>query len=177
MFCEHQHQVAICPCCQIATDALYEKKKTRTVRHLDVWGKRTIIHFNPRRFECDVCGKPFTEQLNWLEPKRRQTRPFEDYIYQRVLKTPRKHVALDEGLSESTVLQRKAKIATRANSNGDQKIRVLGVDEISLRKGHKQYALVISLRRCVVAILENRLKDTFEKWLDALPEDEFNQLG
>ena len=75
------------------------------------------------------------------------------------------------------IFKKKSKRVTRANSNTNKKIRVLGVDEISLRKGHKQYALVISLRRCVVAILENRLKDTFEKWLDALPEDEFNQLG
>lgn len=181
LFCEHQYQIAICPCCQIASEALYEKKKKRSVRHLDVWGKRTIIHFNPRRFECDVCGKPFTQQLDWLEPKRRQTIPFENYIYQRVLKTPRKHVALQEGLSESTVLKifkQQAKRATRTNSDRDQKIRVLGVDEISLRKGHKQYALVISdlERRCVVAILENRLKDTFEKWLDALPEDELKAI-
>ena len=130
-----------------------------------------------RRFECNVCGKPFTEQLNWLEPKRRQTIPFENYIYQRVLKTPRKHVALQEGLSESTVLKifkQQAKKAMRTTSDRDQKIRVLGVDEISLRKGHKQYALVISdlERRCVVAILENRLKDTFEKWIEALPKDQ-----
>lgn len=179
LFCEHQHQVAICPCCQKVSDALYEKNKKRSVRHLDVWGKRTIIHFKIRRFECDVCGKPFTEQLDWLEPKRRQTIPFENYIYQRVLKTPRKHVALAEGLSESTVLKifkRQAKRATRSNSNTNNKIRILGVDEISLRKGHKQYALVISLRRCVVAILENRLKETFEKWLDALPKDELNAI-
>lgn len=42
---------------------------------------RTIVHFPQRRFECPVCGQPFTELLTWIDPKRRQTRAFEQYIY------------------------------------------------------------------------------------------------
>jgi len=49
-------------------------------------------------------------------------------------------------------------------------VRVLGVDEISLRKGHKQYALVLSdlERHRVIAVLPNRRKATFEAWLEQL---------
>jgi transposase len=51
---------------------------------------------------------------------------------------------------------------------------VLGVDEISLHKGHKQYALVLSDldRRQVIAVLPNRRKETFVKWLAGLPGEE-----
>ncbi|MBN1311322.1 MAG: transposase, partial [Anaerolineae bacterium] len=88
---------------------------------------------------------------------------------------PRKQVALEAGLHEATVLdifKRQAKRAMRPVDN--QKVRVLGVDEISLRKGHKQYALVLSdlVRRCVFAVLPNRLKETFETWLDGLTPEE-----
>ena len=175
LFCEHEHDVAICPrCMQAATDS--HEQKDRCVRHLDVWGMETLVHFPQRRFDCEVCGKPFTENLEWIEPKRRQTRAFEMYIYERVKhKTPRKCVALQEGLSQATVLDIFKRHAKRAACQVDDgRVHILGVDEISLRKGHKQYALVLSdlERRRVIAVLPNRLKGTFETWLEALMEQE-----
>jgi transposase len=175
LFCEHEHDVAICPRCMQAATGSHEQQD-RCVRHLDVWGMKTLVHFPQRRFDCEVCGKPFTENLEWIEPKRRQTSAFEVHIYERVKhKTPRKRVALQAGLSEVTVLdifKRQAKRATRQIDDGS--VHILGVDEISLRKGHKQYALVLSDlgRRRVIAVLPNRLKETFETWLDALTEGE-----
>ena len=175
LFCEHEHDVAICPRCLEVMAGGYDHKD-RCVRHLDIWGMRTLVHFPQRRFDCDVCGKPFTENLEWIDPKRRQTRAFEEHIYQRVKnKTPRKQVALQEGLSESTVLDIFKKQAKQAMRQPDRRmVRILGVDEISVRKGHKQYALVLSdlERRRVIAVLPNRLKETFEKWLDGLTEEE-----
>jgi len=174
LFCEHQHDVAICPRCGKAMVGGYDHEH-RCVRHLDIWGMRTLVHFPQRRFDCEVCGKPFTETLEWIDPKRRQTRAYEEHIYRRVQKTPRKHVALQEGLSESTVLdifKKWAKEATRQPRRC--RVRVLGVDEISVRKGHKQYTLVLSdlERRAVIEVLPDRQKDTLDKWLDHLTEEE-----
>ena len=172
LFCIHEQDVALCPRCTEVMTSGYDHKD-RCVRHLDVLGMRTLVHFQQRRFDCEVCGKPFTECLGWVDPKRRQTRAFEAYIYQRVQKTPRKHVALEEGLSESTVLdifKREAQKTVREPHL--DKIRVLGIDEITLRKRHKQHALVISdiQRRRVIAVLPNRHKETLEKWFDSLGE-------
>jgi transposase len=172
LFCEQEHEVAICPRCMEATAEVHEQKE-RCVRHLDIWGMKTWVHFPQRRFDCEVCGKPFTENLRWIEPKRRQTIVFEKHIYEQVRnKTPRKQVALQERLHEATVLdifKRQAKRTIRRTDN-EGRVRILGVDEISLRKGHRQYALVLSdlERRRVIAVLPNRLKETFEKWLDDL---------
>ena len=174
LYCEHQHDVAVCPRCGKATAGGYDHKD-RCVRHLDIWGMRTFVHFPQRRFDCEVCGKPFTETLGWIDPKRRQTRAYEAHIYQRVQKTPRKHVALQERLNESTVLDIFKKWAKEATRQPRRRgVRVLGVDEISLRKRHKQYALVLSdlERRAVIDVLPNRQKDTLEKWLDDLTEEE-----
>ena len=174
LFCEHQHDVAVCPRCGKATAGGYDHKD-RCVRHLDIWGMRTFVHFPQRRFDCEVCGKPFTETLEWIDPKRRQTRAYEAHIYQRAQKTPRKHVALQERLNESTVLDIFKKCAKEATRQPRRRgVRVLGVDEISLRKRHKQYALVLSdlERRAVIDVLPNRQKDTLEKWLDDLTEEE-----
>ncbi len=175
LFCEHEHDVAICPRCLEVMNEVHEEKE-RCVRHLDIWGMKTLVHFPQRRFDCDVCGKPFTENPEWIDPKRRQTSVYEMHVYERVKnKTPRKQVARQEGLHEATVLdifKRQAKRATR-QVNG-RRMRILGVDEISLRKRHKQYALVLSdlERRRVIAVLPNRLKKTFEEWLEGLTKEE-----
>ena len=175
LFCKHDYEVTICPRCLRTTDEVHEVKE-RSVRHLDIWGMKTVVHFPQRRFDCEVCGMPFTENLEWIDPKRRQTNVFAVHVYERVKnKTPRKQVALQEGLHEATVLElfkRQAKRVTRQIDS--RRIRLLGVDEISLRKGHKQYALVLSdlERRRVVAVLSNRLKKTFEEWVAGLTEEE-----
>jgi len=175
LFCEHEHDVALCPRCLTVAASGYDHKD-RCVRYLDIWGMRTLVHFPQRRFDCEGCSKPFTENLEWIDPKRRQTKAFEEHIYQRVKnKTPRKQVALQEGLSESTVLEIFKRQAQKVIRQLDHHtVRVLGVDEISLRKRHKQYALVLSdlERRRVIAVLPNRLKETFMKWLDGLTEEE-----
>jgi len=175
LFCEHEHDVTICPRCLQATNQVHEQKE-RCVRHLDIWGMKTLVHFPYRRFDCEVCGRPFTENLEWIDPKRRQTNLFEIHIYERVKnKAPRKQVALQEGVHEATVMEIFKRRAQRAARKlGQRKVRVLGVDEISLRKGHKQYALVLSdlERRRVIAVLPNRLKETFVGWLEGLTEEE-----
>jgi transposase len=175
LFCDHEHAVAICPRCLEASNELHDQEE-RCVRHLDIWGMKTLMHFPQRRFDCAVCGKPFTENLEWIDPKRRQTGAFEMHVYERVRdKTPRKQVALQERLHEATVLdifKKQAKTAARQTDAGW--VRVLGVDEISLRKGHKQYALVLSDlgRRRVIAVLPNRRKETFEQWVEGLTEEQ-----
>jgi transposase len=175
LFCEHEHVVALCPRCLQASQQVHEQKE-RCVRHLDIWGMKTLVHFPHRRFACAVCSRPFTENLAWLEPKRRQTTVFEIHIYEQVKhKTPRKQVALQEGLHEATVLDIFKRHAQRAARQLEQRpVIVLGVDEISLHKGHKQYALVLSDldRRQVIAVLPNRRKETFVKWLAGLPGEE-----
>ena len=138
LFCKHGHEVAICPQCGEAMVGGYDSEK-RSVRHLDLWGMRTIIHFSRRRFECRVCGKPFTEVLVWIDPKRRQTLAFERYIYGGIhkRKMTRKQVARQAGLHEETVLGIFKRWAQRAGRRSEQQpVRVLEIDEIYL--GNKE---------------------------------------
>jgi transposase len=49
---------------------------------------------------------------------------------------------------------------------GAPRVRILGIDEIALKKRHKQYALVLSdlERHCVIAVLPERSKERLEHW-------------
>jgi hypothetical protein len=78
LFCTHRHKVALCPRCQTPSTMGHDVKE-RSVRDLDLVGQRVFLHFPARRFDCERCGRPFTEAL--LDAQR-QTRRFE----QRILK-------------------------------------------------------------------------------------------
>jgi transposase len=174
LYCEHRHEVALCPRCRTPSAEGHEYKE-RCVRDLDLMGRRTFVHFTGRRFDCEQCGRPFTEELPGIDHRRRQTRRFELHIYRRCLSTGRKQVAEQEWLDQSTVtdiLKRWAKKAVAAQVR--PLVRVLGVDEIALKKHHQQFALVLSdlEQRCVIAVLDDRRKETLEKWFDQLSPEE-----
>jgi transposase len=174
LYCEHAHEFGVCPRCGQVSQAGHDSKP-RCVRDLDFGAWRVFIHFMSRRFDCDTCGRPFTERLLSVDPYRRQTRRFEQYIYQRCLSSTRKAVAEEEWLDQDTVtdiFKRWAKKLTAAQRRPT--VRVLGIDEIALKKRNKQYALVLSdlQRRCVIAVLPGREKDRLERWLAELSAEE-----
>ncbi len=174
LHCELQIGVAVCPMCKGVTTAIKEHKE-RCVRDLDVWGMRTFIHFKIRRFECEECGHRFTEELSAIAWRRHQTIRFEQEVYRRCLDSDKKAVASALHLGYSTVdgiFKRFAKRQQRQLTFGH--VRVLGMDEIALKKRHKQYVLVLSdlERRCVLAVLPTREKAELERWWNTLTSDQ-----
>lgn len=164
----------MCPECRELSTKLHQCKE-REVRDLSILGRGVLLHFPNRRFRCECCKQPFTERLPSIDWCRRQTQRYERSIYQQCLDSDRKAVAEREGLSQSTVKDIFFKWAKRTTNNTlETSVRVLGIDEISLKKRHKQYALVLSdlEKHCVIAILPDRKKETLIGWLEALPKTE-----
>jgi transposase len=167
-------EVAICPCCHSVSTTIKEHKD-RCVRDCDVWGKRTFLHFQIRRFECGECGHRFTEELKDIGWKRRQTIRFELQVYEACLGDSKKRTAEMFHLSQTAVnriFKRWAKKRRKGKKFG--LVKVLGIDEIAVKKRHKQFAVVISdlERRCVLAVLPERTHKTLKKWLDSLSDEQ-----
>jgi transposase len=174
IFCHHEHEVAQCPRCGQISQDLHEARD-RCVRHLDIWGKTTYVHFPSRRFDCTHCQKPFTELLSWIEAKRRESSAYELYVYEQCKHTDIQAVAEREGLHPETVRLIFGRWAKRAEKKQIRQIvKCLGIDEISLRKGHQHFAMVLTdlERHCVVAVLEERSQKALEAWLANLSEAE-----
>jgi transposase len=167
LFCELTVEAGICPHCQ-ALSTTIKQYKERCVRDCDIWGKRTFLHFRIRRFECPDCGLRFTEELTSIGWRRRQTYRFEQEVYGHCLRSSRKETAESYHLSQSTVQGIFKKWSKQHCSQLSwQKVRVLGMDEIALKKRHKQYVLVLSdlERHCVLAVLPTREQKTLAAWL------------
>jgi transposase len=178
LWCAHREEIAICPVCGAISDSKHDEEQ-RSVRHLDIWGKKTFIYFISRRFKCNQCDKVFTEQLPFVEDHRRQTIAFEHQIYDSCLSSNRKKVAKQIGLSQSTVRDIFNRFAQcKVYQCKNVLTRVLGIDEISLKKRHKQFALVISDidRKCILAIFPDRNKETLEKWIQTLTKEQRNAI-
>ena len=167
LFCVLRVEAGICPHCQTVSTTIKQYKE-RCVRDCDVWGKRTFLHFRIRRFECPDCGLRFREELTSIGWRRRQTYRFEQEVYRHCLRCSRKETAESYHLSQSTVQGIFKKWAKQHCSQLSwQKVRVLGMDEIALKKRHKQYVLVLSdlERRCVLAVLPTREQKSLTAWL------------
>ena len=173
LFCGHEHDVAVCPTCGQVSSAVHDSTE-RCIRHLDIWGKVTFVHFPARRFDCGPCHKPFTEELSWIESQRRESTAYELHIYEQCQHTPHAAVAEREGLHAETVKTIFQRWAKRAKRERQGLVRCLGVDEIALHKGHQHFAMVLSDldRHCVIAVLAERSQAAFEQWLDGLSEAE-----
>jgi transposase len=174
LWCAHREEIAICPVCGTISDSSHDEEQ-RCVRHLDIWGKKTFIHFTSRRFKCEQCNKVFTEQLPFVEEHRRQTLALELHIYESCLSSNRKKVAKQVQLSQSTVRDIFNRFAqSKVYQCKNMMTRVLGIDEIALKKRHKQFALVISDidRKCILAVLPDRNKETLENWIQTLSKEQ-----
>lgn len=174
VFCEHEHEVAVCPQCGQVAHAVHERKE-RCIRHLSIWGKATYVHFPARRFACEVCGKPFSEELAWIESQRRESVAYELYLYQECQQMTQAALAEREVLHPETVKLIFERWAKRAEAQQQRPaVHALGVDEISLRKGHQHFALVLSdlERHCVIAVLKERSQEAFATWLAGLTATE-----
>ena len=145
LYCTLTVEAAVCPLCKhIAVDV--KEQKERCVRDLDWSGQRTFLHFAIRRFDCAACGHRFTEELQAVAWRRHQTVRFEAAVYQRCLESSKSAVAKACHLSYSTVdgiFKRYARRQAHRSQLGT--VRILGMDEIAVKKRHQQYALVLRL--------------------------------
>lgn len=174
LWCAHREDIAFCTRCGAISTTIHQEKP-RSIRHLDMWGRKTILHFLSRRFACNECGCTFTEELPFVDSHRRQSIDFEMHVYQSCLASNRKAVAIREGLSQSAVKDIfNYYAAIKRMPAVSQRTRVLGIDEISIKKRHKQFVLVISDidRKCILAVLPNREKKTLENWFETLKPKE-----
>jgi len=84
LWCAHRDEIAVCTHCGSLSTAVHQEEQ-RCIRHLDVWEKRTFLHFMARRFQCEHCGRTFAEELPFVDSHRRQTTAFERHVYQSCL--------------------------------------------------------------------------------------------
>jgi transposase len=122
---------------------LYDRK-VRRVRDLSCGDTRIYLELEVRRVECRDCGKVKREQLDFLADNPLYTKRFAYYVGRRCRQATIKDVAKELALDWHTVkaLEMQYMQAQLARA-GTPAPRAIGIDEISIRKGHT-YRIVVS---------------------------------
>lgn len=149
-----------------------------TLRHLPILGRRTYLRLRPKRYRCLNCeNEPTTTQkLEWYTPKSPNTQVYERHLLLQLVNSTIEDVSLKEdvGYKEIEALLDRW-IENRLDWRVLKKIRLLGLDEITLRKGHQDFVVLVTAKLAdgevkIVAVLPDRKKATVRKFLESLPK-------
>lgn len=93
---------AICPRCQQVSCHLHQNH-WYLARDLSISRRTVFLKINRRQFKCQPCGKPFSETLDFIGNRRKQTNRFAEAIVQQVLHSDVHNVAVLNDLTDEEV--------------------------------------------------------------------------
>lgn len=107
----------------------------------DLW---VYLEFEIRRIQCKECGVVRMEHLAWLAKHPLTTKRFSRYIGERCRSATIRDIAWEFGLDWKTVKDMDKEYMQAQIENAPAPLpRVIGIDEVSVRKGH-DYRIVVS---------------------------------
>ncbi len=119
-------------------------RKTRRVRDLSCGDTRVFVEIEIRRVECRRCGSVRQERLSFLADNPFYTKRFGFYVGRRCRSSTIKDVAKELHLDWHTVKGlEKQYMEEQLRRIGRPGPKVIGIDEVSIRKGHT-YRIVVS---------------------------------
>lgn len=157
--------------------------RERVLRHLPVFGRPTFIHIRPLRFECPHCREvpTTTQRVSWYDPRSPHTRAYDDYLLLQLCNSTVADVELKEGVGYEAimgVLERR--LAKRVDWKRIKDLPVVGIDEVALKKGHRDYVVIVTARigdrTVLLAVLKNREKATVKAFFASIPRRLRKQL-
>ena len=120
----------------------------RRVRDLPCGDLRIQLEFELRRVDCRQCGGVKQERLDWLAANPHYTKRFALYVGKQCRSTAIKEVADDLRLDWHAVKEMdKLYMREQLAVAGPVIPEVIGIDEISVRKGHVYRIIVSDLER------------------------------
>jgi transposase len=149
----------------------------RLLRHLPILGRVVYLRIRPKRFRCPWCDDhPTTTQtLDWYDPKALHTKAYERHLIVQLVNSTLTDVEAKEDVTADALLGILDRLVARSvDGEALPPFATLGIDEIALLKGHRDFVAVISAQTedgelHVLAVLPDRLKATVVAWLLSIP--------
>ncbi len=128
------------------------KGRPLTLRHLSILGRKTYIEITPPRGICSDCsnGKKkttTTQTLSWYDHNGHYTKAYEQYLLLSLVNSTISDVSKKEAVGEHAVQNIIDKYINKKTIWEDiDNIGIMGIDEISLKKGYKDFVTIITSR-------------------------------
>ena len=156
----------------------YDEGREIKLRHLPILGMPTYIFLKPPRYGCDDCpGNPTTtQQLPWYEPRHAVTKAYAEHVLKLLVNSTVQDVSEKEKIGYDEV---EGIVGGQFGQGVDwgsfSSLPTLGIDEIALKKGHRDFATIVSVRtedgkNRLLGILENREKATVKAFFLSIPK-------
>lgn len=175
---ESTREWAICHKCGEKTREFHSYGRQLRLRHMPILGRPVIIEIRPKRFRCPACdGNPTTTQkLEWYDERSQNTKAYDQWLLLQTIGSTISDVARKEGISYDRVLGSIERLVL-ATVDWDEieQLDVLGLDEIALKKGHRDFVALITARQAdgqlrLLGVLKDRKQETVESFLRSIPE-------
>jgi transposase len=168
-----------CQCHKCGNEAtkVYSNAETIILRHLPILGHEVYIKIIPVRYQCEYCDNKTTttEQASWYNRRSKFTKAYEEYLMKMLINSTLKDVACKENVTIDDmegVLKREIEI--EVNWDEFDKVPILGLDEIALKKGHKDFVVIVTAKIDgqikILSILPDRLKETVKTFINSIPD-------
>ena len=166
-----------CHCCGQPIDHYYGLGQEIELRHLPLGEYRIVLVLRPKRYQCCYCaGRPTTSQtLAWYTPRASVTKAFEQQMLLELINSTLADVSRKQTIGVDAlqgILDRN--MAHEVDWDTIDKLEVIGIDEIALKKGHRDFVVVISayvnetLR--VIGLLSERTKTAVGQFFRSIPK-------
>ncbi|HET6243840.1 MAG TPA: ISL3 family transposase [Bacteroidia bacterium] len=150
--------------------------RTLRLRHLAILGKETYIEITPRRGRCEECEDhpTTTEQLDWYDTHSKMTKPFEHHLLFELINSTVSDVSRKENVDYHAVAHLiDGYIDSDINFSQIEALGVLGLDEISLKKGYRDFVTLFTYRIDnkvnILGVVEGREKADIIAFLSKIP--------
>jgi transposase len=168
----------VCPRCGCVGRAGYDRREHRRWRHLDLGSCRCFLECELRRFRCPGCGKVVTEVVPWARPGARFSRDFEDvaaWLAQQAAFSVISRLLRVTWRSVAAIVRRV--VADELDRRRLGGLYLIGVDEVSYRRGQRYLTLVADhADGAVVWAGKGRGASTLGLFFDELGEQETAKL-
>lgn len=165
-----------CRVCKKKIYKLHGVDRERQLKHLPTFGTHTYIIYSPHRYICEDCqNNPTTTATpSWHSQNGSHTTEYEDHLLMELVNSTIVDVAIKERITEEAVLGVvNRRIASKVNWNNIKTLGVIGIDEISLKKGYKDFVTIITSRVndkiTLLAVLNSRKKAIIKGFLKEIP--------
>lgn len=163
---ESQVESVACGLCGREVRATFGHGQELQLRHLPVLGMETYICIRPRRGRCLECEtEPTTTQVSeWYEQRSPHTRAYDRYLLKQLVNSTIEDVSLSENVGYDAIVGAlNRQIDTQVDWEQVDDLSTVGIDEVAMSKGRKNYAAIITARQKdgkvrILAVLPDRKK-------------------
>ena len=138
----------------------------------------SYLRDRPRRYQCLECeGRPTTTQrLDWHDVNSRHTFAYDEHLLLQLVGTTIEDVSIKERVGYETLLGAlEWVISATVDWSAYTTLEVLGLDEVALKKGHRDFVTIVTARLgnqriVLLGVLPSREKDSVVAFLRSIPQ-------